>query len=342
MSPVHLICCWITLMAGKLTGCGTMLPISTNLPPRRTMSSPSTVAAAPVGQLLHALHARLGRREFVHVDHVGRAALLRELQAQRLLVDRDDFRGALLGGDRRRVDAEAARALDGDDVTELHARVLEPVQHLAHGAVHRRNCFVRQDVGHLEDVVAGRQEVVLGVAAVAVWVLVQRELHAPALAMRADVMLAARAPVAAIARIEERKGDAVAFLQRLAERIRRDALAEARHHTRELVARNPAHVGPGVVAVIAPVVEVRSTDGGGGVLDEYPAGLDLRGRQSLELERLSRLVEYDGQSLLHGVPSSVDRSPAQGPAGPYRNRCRAAAPAGDSCQSTDGHVRTTR
>src|SRR6266436_3387273 len=46
MSPVHLICCEITLMAGKLTGCGTMLPMSTNLPPTRTMSSPSTVAAA--------------------------------------------------------------------------------------------------------------------------------------------------------------------------------------------------------------------------------------------------------------------------------------------------------
>ena len=136
----------------------------------------------------------------------------------------------------------AMGALDHDDVAEQHVAVLEPVQHLTHRAVHRRNRVVRQDVRHLEDVVAGRQEVVLGVAAVAVRVLVQRELHAPALAMRADVMLATHAPVAAIARIEERKRDAVAFLQRSSQRVRGDALAEARDHAGELVARHPSHV----------------------------------------------------------------------------------------------------
>src|SRR6266704_3021733 len=113
MSPVHLICCEITLMAGKLTGCGTMLPMSTNLPPSRTMSSPSTVAAAM-------------------------PTTSTTTSAQRLLVDRDDLRRAFLGGDGGRVDAETARALDGDHVAELHARVLEAVEHLAHGAVHRR------------------------------------------------------------------------------------------------------------------------------------------------------------------------------------------------------------
>src|SRR5207245_3900034 len=96
-------------------------------------------------------------------------------------------------------------------------------------------------------------------------------------------------------RVEERERDAVNFYQWPPHGIRRDALAEARDDPGELVSGHPAHVGPGVVAVVAPVVQVTPTDGGGGVLDEDASGLDLRGRQSLELEWLSRLVECDGR-----------------------------------------------
>src|SRR5712664_2175998 len=99
MSPVQWICWVMTLVAGKDTGWGTMLPISTNLPLIRTMSSPSTVAAATIGQILHALHPRLRGRELVDVDDVGGAALARHLQAGRLPIDRDDLGSALLGGD---------------------------------------------------------------------------------------------------------------------------------------------------------------------------------------------------------------------------------------------------
>jgi hypothetical protein len=53
------------------------------------------------------------------------------------------------------------RALDDHDVAELHLGVLDPVQHLAERAVHRRDRLVGRHVRHLEDVVARRQEVVL-------------------------------------------------------------------------------------------------------------------------------------------------------------------------------------
>ena len=264
------------------------------------------VGAAPVGQILHALHAGLWRLELVHVDDVGGAALPGQLQAEPLAVDGDDLRGALLRGHRGRVDAEPARALDGHDVAELHVRVLDAVKHLAERAVHRRDRLVGQDVGHGEDVVAGRQVVVLGVAAVAVRVLVQVELHALALAVRAGVVLPAHAPVAAVAGIEEREGDPVAFLQRPPQRVRGDAATQGVDHAGELVTGHPAQIGPAVVAVVAPVVEVGSADGGGGVPDEDAAGLDLRRGQGLQLERLARLVENDGQSLWHERSSSGD------------------------------------
>src|SRR4030095_16348979 len=103
-------------------------------------------------------------------------------------------------------------------------------------------------------------------------------LHAPALAVRANVMFTAHAPVATIARVEERKRDAIAFLQRPPKRIRRNALAETRDHAGELVTGHAAHVRPGVVAVVAPVVEIGSADRGGRVLDQDTAGVHLRGR----------------------------------------------------------------
>src|SRR4030095_17108230 len=102
--------------------------------------------------------------------------------------------------------------------------------------------------------------VVVGVAAVAVRILVEVELHAPARAMRTGVMLAADAPVAAIARIEERKCDAVALLEGPPERIGLHPASEAVHDARELVAGHPPQIRALVVAVVPPVGEVRAAD----------------------------------------------------------------------------------
>src|SRR5262249_45477728 len=110
---------------------------------------------------------------------------------------------------------------------------------------------------------------------------------------------AADTPVAAIARGEERKRNAIAFFQRPAERIGRHALAETVHDAGELVTGHAAHVRTRVVAVVAPVVQIGAADGGGSVLDEDASRLHFWSRQGLELERLARLVEYDGQSLWH-------------------------------------------
>src|SRR5262249_57257600 len=111
------------------------------------------------------------------------------------------------------------------------------------------------------------------------------ELHAPALAVRAHVVLAAHAPVAAVAGVEEWKRDAIAFLQRLAERIRRDALAQTVHHSCEFVAGHAAHVRTRIVAVVAPVVEIRPADRSGGVLGEDAPRLGAWGRQGAARER---------------------------------------------------------
>src|SRR6185503_20102457 len=113
--------------------------------------------------------------------------------------------------------------------------------------------------------------VVLGVTAVTVGVLVQREQLALAMAMRAGVMLAAHAPVAAVAGVEERKGDAIALLEGPPQRVGGDPLAERVDHTGELVTGHAPDVGPAVVVVVAPVVQVGAADGGRRVLDEDAA-----------------------------------------------------------------------
>src|SRR5439155_13163218 len=105
-------------------------------------------------------------------------------------------------------------------------------------------------------------------------VLVEVELDAAPLARGAGVMVAANAPVAAVARIEEREGDAIAFLEGPLERVGLDALAQAVDDARELVTGHPPEIRPLVVAVIAPVVQIGAADGRGGGLDENAAGLD--------------------------------------------------------------------
>jgi hypothetical protein len=291
------------LVAGRVTVWGTMLPMSTYLPLTRTMSRfpappppppPPPRAAPAVGQVPHALHPRLGGRKLVDVDDVGGSALARERQAMGLAVDGDDLRRALLRGHRGGVDAEPPCPLDDHDVAELHVGVLDAVEHLAEGAVDGRDGLVGQRVGHGEDVVAGRQVVVVGVAAVAVGVLVQVELRAPALPVRAGVVLAANAPVAAVAGVEEGKGDPVALLEGSLQRVRGDALTQAVDHARELVPGHAAQVGPRVVAVVAPVMEVRAADGGGGVPDENAPGSTSKFSTQLAV---SWLIENGGQSL---------------------------------------------
>jgi len=113
------------------------------------------------------------------------------------------------------------------------------------------------------------------------------------------VVLSANAPVAAIARIEEREGDAIALLQRPTERVGLDTAPQAVNHPRELVTGHATEIGPLVVAVVAPVMQVRAANRGGGVLDEDASGLDLRRGKRLELERLSGLIENGGQSFRH-------------------------------------------
>src|SRR5262249_61136505 len=97
-------------------------------------------------------------------------------------------------------------------------------------------------------------EVVLAMSAVAMRVLVERELLAHPMAMRARVVLAAHAPVTPVAGREERKRDAVAFPQRSPQRVGGDTLAERMHHAGELVAGHTADGGAAVVVVVAPVV----------------------------------------------------------------------------------------
>jgi len=117
--------------------------------------------------------------------------------------------------------------------------------------------------------------------------------------MRTGVVLAPDAPVAAIARIEEREGDAVALLERPPERIGLHPAPEAVHDARELVAGHPPQIRALVVSVVPPVVEVGAADGRRGVPDENAARIDLRSGQVLELERLAGLVQHDGQSFGH-------------------------------------------
>src|SRR3972149_17271 len=71
-------------------------------------------------------------------------------------------------GSRRRVDPEPARPLDHHAVAEAEAGLVEAVDHLGERAVHRRDDFVGELVGDLEEEAAGAEVVVLGEGAVEV------------------------------------------------------------------------------------------------------------------------------------------------------------------------------
>src|SRR5438105_1150302 len=146
-------------------------------------------------------------------------------------------------------------------------------------------------------------------------------------------------------------------------------------HAGEFVPGHLAHVGTGVVVVVAPVVEVGAADRRRGVLDEDPAGLDLGRRQGLERERLPGLIENDGQSFGHrelllrrwrlsyvtcaasrSSPPCSSRSPVQRPPNPYAFRAPmvrprssatsiyrpASRPSLPSSSFTDARARTRR
>ena len=105
-------------------------------------------------------------------------------------------------------------------VAEAHARHVETVDHLGERAVHARHRLVGELVGHLEDRAARTEVVVVREGAVQV-----REGAGPERPLdlvRTGGGLLVEAGVAAAARVEVRVGDAVAFLERAAERVGRD------------------------------------------------------------------------------------------------------------------------
>src|SRR5216117_4111867 len=161
--------------------------------------------------------------DLLEVDRVVGAERPRQLEPPRELIDDDHRRGAHVPGDRRRLDPEAAGALDHDAPAEGEARPPEPEDHLREGAVHRRNHLVGQRVGDEEERAARPQIVVLGERAVEV-----RELGRPSRPLdlrRTRRGLVGEAGVAAPAGVEVGVGDAVAFPERAPQRVRLGARA---------------------------------------------------------------------------------------------------------------------
>src|SRR6267378_534631 len=251
-------------------------------------------AAGPLADEIHALFA-IGDR--LEVDRVVGAERLRQLEPPRELIDDDHRRRAHVLGDGHRLDAEAARALDDDAPAEAEPGPVQAVDHLREGAVHGGHELVRERVGHEEERAPRPQVIVLGERAVEVG-----ELRGTDRALdlgRARRGLVVETRVAAPARIEVRVGDAVAFLERAAQRVGLDARPEPGHAARHLVAEEPAVVGQAQRRIAAPEVQVRTADVGERDADQDRIGLDLRDRQLAELERLAGAEEAGRLTLAH-------------------------------------------
>src|SRR5213594_2836214 len=78
----------------------------------------------------HERDALLAVGDLVEVDRVVGAERLRQLEPPREPIDDDHRRRAHVPGDRRRLDPEAAGALDHDAPAEGQARLVEPEDHL--------------------------------------------------------------------------------------------------------------------------------------------------------------------------------------------------------------------
>src|SRR5438046_2681269 len=255
------------------------------------------VRAAAARPRPHERDTLLAVGDLLEVDRVVGAERPRQLEPPRELIDDDHRRGAHVPGDRRRLDPEAAGALDHDAPAEGEARPPEPEDHLREGAVHRRNHLVGQRVGDEEERAARPQIVVLGERAVEV-----RELGRPSRPLdlrRTRRGLVGEAGVAAPAGVEVGVGDAVAFPERAPQRVRLDARAEPGHPAGHLVAEDPAVVGQAQWRVAPPEVEVGTAHVGERDADEDGVGLHLGQWQLPELERLAGTEEDRGLAPAH-------------------------------------------
>src|SRR5881409_290712 len=255
------------------------------------------VRAATARPLPYERDALLAVGDLLEVDRVVGAERPRQLESPRELIDHDHRRRAHVPGDRRRLDPEAAGALDHDAPAEGQARLPEPEDHLREGAVHRCDHLVGQRVGDEEERAARPQIVVLGERAVEV-----RKLGRPSRPLdlrRTRRGLVGEAGVAAPAGVEVGVGDAVAFPERAPQRVRLDARAEPGHPAGHLVAEDPAVVGQAQWRVAPPEVEVGTAHVGERDADEDGVGLHLGQWQLPELERLAGTEEDRGLAPAH-------------------------------------------
>src|SRR5207244_1234515 len=205
------------------------------------------------------------------------------------LIDDDDGRRPHVLGDRGRLDAEPAGALDDDGASEAEARAVEAEEHLGQGTIDRRHQLVGQRVGHDEDRPAAAQVVVLGEGTVKVREL--RGAERPLDLGRARRRLVGQARVAAPARIEVRVGDPIALFQRPPQGVGLHAGAESGHAARHLVAVDPAVLRQPQRRVAPPEVEVRAADVGERDADEDRVGLHVRHGDVADLEGLAGTEE---------------------------------------------------
>ena len=199
-------------------------------------------------------------------------------------VDDDHGVGAHLLRDGDGVQPEAARALDDDRVAVAHADLLQPVRHLRERAVHRRRHLVGHLVRHLEDPAARLQVVVLAVGAA--------ELADGPGAHRHQLVRAGRELAPCCTGSSGGTGrsscsDAVAFLQRPAERVGRDARAERVHAAGHLVPGDAAGHRREQRRVAAPDVQVGAADAAHRDLDDDAARLRRRDLELLDLVALA-------------------------------------------------------
>ena len=96
--------------------------------------------------------------------------------------------------------------------------------------------------------------------------------------VRTRVVFASDAPVATVARVEERKRHSVALFQRSPNRITVDTPANGMHNSRELMPRYPTYRTLRTIAIASPAVQVRTADHCVSVLDQNPTWFDLWSR----------------------------------------------------------------
>ncbi len=217
---------------------------------------------------------------------------LGELEPPGNLVHHDDGGRPHVLGDGGGLESKPARALDDHAVPEAHPGHVQAVHDLSEGAVDGRHHLIGELRGHREDGAARTEIVVIGEGAVQMRKGAGPER--PLDLVRAGGGLLVQTRVAAAARVEVGIGDAVAFLERAAERIGLDPGSELGHPARHLVTEDPAVVGESHGRVPAPEMQVGPADIGGGDADEHGVGVDLGDGHFPDLEGLARPEEDGG------------------------------------------------